>query len=346
VLPDLDRSLQSLIARAKTAAWLEACARLAAPTLFVLGGWVLFARFALDVSRADAALALALFALVPAVAWGLARRRFLSPAAAVAWLDRESGGSGALLTQHALGDARWDASAARALASIERLPRIRALRGFGPSLLALAFVGAAFTLERSVLPPPPATQVVESRLDAAAEDLGALQEVVELEPERAEELEARLERLDAESDSAPLDASLEAIDRTQEELARRADEALAAAERAREGLNAADSAENAEAAVEALNGALRDLKLAGLAAKLPKSLLDRLEPGSLELPEGVELSTAELAELSDALRAALDARMERLAQSGLLSKTELQRFRELERFSEHVCDSTCKRGGT
>ncbi|MCE9595641.1 MAG: hypothetical protein K8S98_15745 [Planctomycetes bacterium] len=345
MLPELDRSLRRLLARAKTAAWLEACARLAAPAVFVLGGWVLLARFALGQSRTAAAWSLAAFALVPVAAWFVARRRFLTPEAAVAWLDRRSGGSGALLTHFVLDDERWAGPARDALASIERLPRIAAWRDFRTTALGALFVGAAFVLDRAIVPTPPATQVALNRIDAASADLIALQEVVELAPETAKELEARLERLRDEGDAAPLDASLEAVDRTQEELARNADEALAAAERARDALSSAGAAEDAQATVDGINAALRDLKEAGLAAKLPKSLLERLDPGSLQLPDGVKLSAQELAQLSDELAAALDARMERLAKAGLVGKAQLERFRELERFSDHVCDGECKRAG-
>jgi hypothetical protein len=345
MLPGLDRSLRRLLARAKTAAWLAESARLAAPAAFLLGGWVLLARFVLGHGRATAAWSLLLFALVPLAAWLVARRRFLTPATAVAWLDRRSGGSGALLTHFALADARWNEPAERALASIERLPRIAAWRDFSPTALGVLFVGATFVPDRSVLPTPPATQVVENRIDAASEDLSALLEVVELAPETAQELEARLESLREESDAAPLDASLEAVDRTQDELARNADEALAAAERAREALASAGAADDAQATIDGINAALRDLKEAGLAAKLPQALLDRLDPGTLELPEGMKLSAEELAQLSDELRAALDARMERLAKAGLVGKAQLERFRELERFSDHVCDGECERGG-
>lgn len=346
MLPELERSLARLLSRAKTAAWLEATAKLLAPALFALGAWVLLARFGLGESRARAAWACIALVVVPGAAWFVARRRFLSPQAALVWLDRESGGSGALLTQAAVDDPRWNDAAQRALATIERLPRLAPGKAFAPSLLAAAFVAGAFVLERSVLPPPPATAVIEQRVDAVQADLAALEEIVELSEETTEELEARLERVEAGLGDAPLDANLEAVDRTEDALAREADEALAAAERARDGLDLAAAAESEAAARAALVDALRELKDAGLAAKLPKELLAKLDPGSLELPDGVQLSREELAELSDALREALDARMERLAKAGLLSKQKLERYRELERIAQHVCDEACKRGGT
>ncbi|MCK6448483.1 MAG: hypothetical protein L6Q99_18995 [Planctomycetes bacterium] len=346
MLPELERSLARLLSRAKTAAWLEASAQLLAPVLFALGAWVLLARFGLGESRTSAAWALFALLAVPLAAWFVARRRFLSPQAALVWLDRESGGSGALLTQAAIGDPRWNDAAERALATIARLPRLAPGKAFVPSLLAAAFVAGAFVLERSALPAPPATAVIEQRVDAVQADLAALAEIVELSAETTEELEARLERVEAGPGDAPLDANLEAVDRTEEALAREADEALAAADRARDGLDLAAAADSEEAARAALNEALRELKDAGLAAKLPKELLAKLDPGSLELPDGVQLSREELGELSNALREALDARMERLAKAGLLSKNKLERYRELERIAQHVCDETCKRGGT
>src|SRR5690349_4714698 len=122
---ELQQLAARLSARARKAAWMSECARWAAPALFVLGAAIFVARFFGDVPGAQAAAALGLFALVPVAAWLRVRSGFLSQAGAIAWLDRASGGSGALLTQFEHADERWARAADAALARVEALPRVR-----------------------------------------------------------------------------------------------------------------------------------------------------------------------------------------------------------------------------
>ncbi len=343
---ELEQFAARLSARARRAAWLSECLRWSAPALFAIGAVCFVARFFGDVSRTDASLALCAFALVPIVGWLRARGRFLSEAGAIAWLDRESGGSGALLTQFALADGRWSSSVNAALGRIEQLPRVRLWREMAPGLIAAAFVLGALWIPKPVAVVPPSTHLAETMLETVEEQLIALQEVVELEPEKAAELAERIERVQENLHEAPADASLEALDRTSDELASEAEKSLAAAERAGEDLARSDSAQSAAEAQQSLEDALKELRDGGLASKLPESIKSELTPGSLELPPGVKLSNEALSKLSNEMREALDARLSKLARSGLISAKQLERATSVARVTEHVHDENCKRGGT
>lgn len=343
---DLDHLAARLSARARRAAWLTECARWSAPALYAIGAVVFVARYLGDLSRPAASLALSALLVIPAAAWLRARSRFLSRAGAVAWLDRESGGSGALIAQFDLADERWMRDAEQALARIAVLPRVRVARPFLPSLPAALFVAGALWIAKPLEPTAPSTRIAESALETAEERLLALQEIVELPPEQAEDLAERLRRVEENLRDAPVDASLEALDRTTEELGAVAERSLASAERASGDLARADAAQSASEAQAALQDALKELREGGLAAKLPETIQAELTPGSLELPPGVQLSPEALAKLSGEMRGALDARLAKLANAGLISARQLERATSTARVSEHVCDGNCKRGGT
>jgi hypothetical protein len=343
---DLSQLAARLVSRARQVAWLAECARWSAPALFALGAVLFVARYFGDVPRADAARILVLFALVPLFAWWRARAMFLSQAGAVAWLDRASGGSGALLTQFECGDARWAGFASSAMARIEGLPRVRLTRAFLPSLLALAFVAGALWIEKPASVLGPSTHLAESRLEEVKDQLIALREIVELEPEQAQELAERIERIEENLRDAPVDASLEALDRTSDELSFEADRSLAAADRAEDRLAGADAAQSADQAQRALQDALKEMRDGGLGAKLPESIRSELLPGSLELPAGVVLSRETVAQLSSEMRADLNLKLGKLASAGLISPRQLEHAKLVERVTEHVCDDKCKSGGT
>jgi hypothetical protein len=85
---------------------------------------------------------------------------------------------------------------------------------------------------------------------------------------------------------------------------------------------------------------------------------DALAPGSLSLPQGVQLSSAELAALSQELRGVLDERLAKLAAGRLLDPSKLRELKlgegvglgdlsDFEYDPDHVCDEDCKKpGGT
>jgi len=344
--PNLKQLVARLSARARKAAWLSECARWSAPLLFAIGAAIFIARFAAGVSTREASFALLALAILPLAGWLLARRKFLSESGAIAWLDRESGGSGALLTQFELADPRWTPALSKALARIEALPRVRLTREWAPSLFALAFVAGALWIPRPQALVAPSTHLAETMLEEVKEQLLALTEVVELEPEKAAELAERIERVEENLRDAPADASLEALDRTGDELEAQAEKSLASAERASDELARADAAQSASEAQESLQNALKELRDGGLASKLPESIKSELAPGSLELPPGIKLSNEAISKLSSEMREALDARLSKLARSGLISAKQLERATSVARVTEHVCDEKCKRGGT
>ncbi|HUR28536.1 MAG TPA: hypothetical protein VM509_10140 [Planctomycetota bacterium] len=343
---ELQQFAARLASRARQAAWLSESARWSAPALFAIGAAIFAARFFAGVSTKDASYLLAAFALVPLVAWLRARPKFLTEAGAIAWLDRASGGTGALLTQFEHGDERWSAAANRALARVDSLPRVRLAREMGPSLLALAFVAGAAWIPKPAAPMSPSTHLAETTLESVKEQLVALEEVVALEPEKADELAERIERVQDDLDDAPTDASLEALDRTSDELSSLAEKSLAVAERAGDSLSRADGANSASEAQEALQEALKELRDGAMASQLPESIKGQLTPGSLELPAGVQLSNEAISGLSSEMRSALNARLSKLARVGLISPQQLKRATEVARVTEHVCDESCKRGGT
>jgi hypothetical protein len=197
--------------------------------------------------------------------------------------------------------------------------------------------------------PPPA--VATSALERVEEKLETLEEQVELEPEAAEEMHAQIERIEAEAGEGRPESTFEALDRLDESIDARAQEALQAAARASRELGQATSDPNLAEAQSSLQEALKQMDDAGLAKELPQETKQALQPGTLSLPAGVQLSSAQLAKLSQELKGALDARLAKLAQGRLLDPKELKALGKLASLDDfdfdHVCDEDCKKpGGT
>jgi len=346
--------LEGSIARLRRGAWaarlLRELSLHAALALFAAGAIALALRFGAGWSRPDAALALWLVALAPLTAYLRARPGLLSRRGAEAWLDIRSGGSGLVLTAAELDDPRWRAETERRLASAPAPPRLRLARPLSRLVPALAFAAGALVLDPPAARAGTPERAVLGVVEKIAEKLATLEETLQLDPAEAEELHARLERLRAEAGEARPEASFEAVDRLEERLEALAREALDAAERAR-GELAAGSGQDLAAEQAALERALETLSRSALANELPESMRGKLD-ASLRLPEGLELTPAELAGMSQELRELLAARLGELAQAGLLKPGELRRLGELaslEGFqpTEHVCDERCgKPGGT
>ena len=184
-----------------------------------------------------------------------------------------------------------------------------------------------------------------------------LEEVLDLPPEEAEELAARLQRIEDEAASGQPASTFEAIDRLGERLDAEAAQALDAAQRAAQDLAQAAGDPSLAEAQAALDSALSGMQAGGLGKDLPPELRAALEPGSLSLPPGVQLSSAELGKLSQALKGVLDQRLAQLGAGGLLSNVKLSELRlaqgslgsldDFEYDPDHVCDEECKKpGGT
>jgi hypothetical protein len=87
----------------------------------------------------------------------------------------------------------------------------------------------------------------------------------------------------------------------------------------------------------------------GLDKNLPSSLLEKLGAG-LELPEGTELDLGDLQNLSEELKKALEGKMGKFIDAGLLKPGKLGELGELGdlseyKFNDHECDENCEKPG-
>lgn len=355
--PTLDHAAQRLRRRVFAAVFAARTAQFVLFALFACGSAVLLARAAFDVETARAAWLFAPLALAPAFAWWRARKSGLSHNGAVAWLDVHLGAGGALLTRLEHDDARWRGSIERAFERPIALPRARLARPLLGLVPALAFAAAALFVELPRAASLPPRRVEVAAIERVEEKLAALEEEVALEPELAQELEARLERLKDEPGSPEdtfealdqLDARLNAEgDRLTEEL-RDAQESLA---------RAADSASlDTDAAQRELEKTLGELTRAGLGKELPNEMLSALGASSLELPPGTKLTSEQMETLARSLDGTLSEKLAQLERAGLgksLGKLgrpgkagELAKLDDFQP-TEHVCDERCGKqpGGT
>ncbi|MBL8695959.1 MAG: hypothetical protein JNJ88_17830 [Planctomycetes bacterium] len=358
---DLDRSVRALRARAFSADFLAEGALLSAIFLTVGAvGALLLRGFELE-TGARAALPLLLALLAPAISWVRARRRRISEGGAAAWLDVRCGATGTLLTAQAQRDPRWSG---RARAILEDAPPLPAL----PWRISATRIApaVAFALLALFVPLPKSEANSSSRFAEAAvqrlqEKLATLEEIVNLDEKAEADLERRLDRLEELAKEGRAEAAFEAIDRFESQLAERARERAEVIESAKEGLADAgsDSKESGEATQESLQEALREIAMNQLQGMVPKELLEKasIAPDSLQIPEGVELTPEQIAELSAELQAALESKLMELTKAGLLDRSDLARLgksklgrgsevdEEVE-IREHECDEECPAGGT
>lgn len=337
--------------------WLELVGVHAQVALFALGALVLYLRVFERSERNAAAAWLAWSGLALVSAAILARRRVPSRAYAAAWLDVRGGALGAVVTEDELGASAWSARAKEQLAAaLADLPRPALGRALRPTVVPALFAALAVwvPIPAEVVGPPPvvATALIED-LEAKLE---TLEETLELPPEEAQELEARLERIQQEGESASPSSTFEAIDRLGQRLEDEAARALDAAQRAGEDLARAAGDPNLADAQEALESALAGMQEAGLTKELASQSLEGLQPGTLSLPPGAQLSSKELAKLSQELKGALASSLGKLGNGRLLDPSKLrlvegqlaglgEGFGELD--PEHECDEDCKKpGGT
>jgi uncharacterized protein Yka (UPF0111/DUF47 family) len=309
----------------------------------VAGIAALLARALFDVDAARASLALVPIGLVPLLAWKRARDRAPSADAALVWLDVHSGGSGGLVTAAERAGPAGDAFERDALDRLAAVPAPASTstgRQRLAPLAALLFAGACLVVPVGAdeLDGPelrPASEVHGTELERLREALTALEERVELEPERRAELGERLTALEQElADQSAGELALEGLDRMAEELAREAERAEAEAARALERLS--DAAEglpgSSSEAAESIEEALAELEQAGLLGALSPELSDELRELAEKLAEGLDGSDgiesakgveelmerlAELAALREELARELAKLMEELGEQGL-----------------------------
>ncbi len=339
---------KGLRARARAGVRWRAALRFGLLALWIGGGLALVLRVGFGVEASTAALALVPVLLAPVVGELAARRTRFTDDQAAAWIDARSGGSGFVATALERPSAAWGGRVEAQLAGLEEpgpFARPRDVAGWVPA--------AGFALAGLLLPVPNASadpgsavaELVATRAEELNAKLEALEQIVELEPEEAEDFEQRLEQLAADAEELDLESAFEGLDRLEEELARAAERSAEAAERALAELQ--ESAESAfeapeQAAVE-LQEAMEELAKSGLEQQLPEQLLadlaellENLTAGGGEAGEAGELSpsgplnpelAAELAkraqaysELSKELREALAKALAQLEAQGLTAQ--------------------------
>ena len=307
----LERALSALGRHLWKNAFGEALA-LAGPTLiFVGGGWILLARFGLGMEIQAALWGLGVVLLaVPFAVWR-AQRAVPDDRALVAMLDRESGGTGALVTQYELRDARWQSQAA-SVWNAARPERREAQLGNGMwgSFFALLFVGLAIWFA----PPAPASGLPIGLLNGAlsrlTSELEDLEEVGALDPERQAEWGERLKDIAENLDAGGLEQAFEAMDRFRDDLERLANEHADTLAQLREAaLNAAEG--HREELLNALQKALSNPATQELVQNLMKELgrmdgesaMSQMDPQALQSmleqlggSQGLEGLSAKMAE--------------------------------------------------
>ncbi len=351
----IDVELVRLRRRALLAAFLGEWSRHALLAGFVAGAAALIARAAFDLPAPQAAWALLLVAVTPLTAWLRARGRFLSSAGAAAWLDLRAGATGLVLTEFEVADERWRARAVHLLGAREALPALRMRAPLVRTISGIAFVLLALWIELpSAAALGPAPQLYDSALEDLRTKLETLEEVVGLQEETRAEIDERLARLEAEAEETRSpEATFEALDQLDERMAELAERAKDAAEEMSEAMDTAGGGEEDPGArQEELERARAKLADAGLAAKLDEAVSAKLA-ASLAPETGTTIDLSEWSKLSEELRAALEAKLAKLADAGLLKSGKLGKLAklgepgDLEQFVMHQCDENCKKpGGT
>lgn len=343
-LPDPADSLDHLEARVTrwrrdvfAGAFAREAGQAAAVALVVSGAAALVARAQWGLP-AHAAWWFAL-ALVPALAVALVRARARVPdrAAAAAAIDLAAGGSGLVLAAFERHDRRWSADAAKRARSAGR-PET----DLGAGRWFACTAAAAFALLAWLVPIGAEARADDgARLagfaERLAERLAALQEEGVLDPARAAAYAERLEGLGDRFGELALESAVEALDRLSDDLGREAEDLREVGERRFEALEerlgalaeaalAGAEPEQLQAAAEALGAALEDAAALAQGAAGGEELATRARELAQRL--GASARAGDLAqglELSDAMRQALEERLARLADRGLLSDARIGR---------------------
>lgn len=347
------RTVSSLRRRIAGAAYLGELARHGAGALVVAGAAALLMRLFLGWSALRALGAFALLAPAAASAWWFARRRFVRAETVAAWIDVELAAGGRVVTAFELGTTLSGLAIDLARASALRLRWRLLLR---PVIPALAFAALAvwIPVHRGVL--GASLPAVPMRpIERLAEKLAALEETVELDAELRAELRERLEHAREQADAAPLSSTWESLDQIAQRMAEEAERARERIDEARVQLSSQPFGEarrdDAQDARQQLAQTLEQMAADGLATNLPKSLAEALtEAGlpeassaGLALLEGAPLEAAQLANLSKEMLGALDGKLAKLLESGLIDPAKLRPFDVSVKL--HECTEKCEGGG-
>ena len=330
------RRIARLGRRARAIAFLDGAADATVVAGLAAGSALLLLRLLGWPAPAAVVWTLGLAVVAAAAGWGLRTmlRRTPRPEGCAAWLDRRLKLGGLLVTSAEVDAAAWQQPLQRALAFAEEsLPPLPVRRAAPRVLLPLAFVAAIVLLPAAKPEPPAVNPAIADALAVEQARLDLLEEREALEPEVAEELQAKLDELEQRlqerepvgwSDVDTLAARGEA------ELALRID----ALEHANEALGAVSAAGGTELAGR-LGEVLRELQEAGLLRDLPQELLDRLEALGAEGGEGLDpgalagLDPEALQALARDLQGAYAGKLNRLVEAGLADPLKGRQLAEL-----------------
>ena len=210
----LDKAIGMVRKRVAAAVLLGDGLRVLAMLLAPVGVAVLVARRFGGAGQVQSLKFFALMALVPLVAWLLARRRMIDKSTAAVWLDKASGGAGRITAQVEQGDGPWSSGIAADLARVPGLPGMRLKQPILWALGALVFAGATFFVPvRQAQAVRVADRLTASVLDELEQKLDVLEEV-NADEELLEQLREDLRALRAEQKKGAdsLEGRFEALD--------------------------------------------------------------------------------------------------------------------------------------
>lgn len=350
----LERQTTRVVFRSRLAAFVGPALALAGAGLLTLGTLTLFGRsgFGSELPGSFApwvGLGMGLVAL----AFGIsrARTRGLTRAQAATWLDLESGATGELVTADELGAGagRWRGRADTRAQGVRCKYPVEWQKPLALVACAALFaVGTGFVPLRVGSASGRLKDLFEERIEELRDQLAALDEGLDLEEEEKAAIEDALDRLEEDAESDPdLESTYEAIDRLGEQLAERADESLDAARRSLDALaeaaeaaagseNSAEGMEQAADALAAAMAALDEFDLEGLQGA--RSNFDAADLAALaEQVASGEFDPAKAAEISAAMREALEKALANLGDAGLFDGAGMKALGELpELTAEHL----------
>lgn len=357
----LERALAALRRQLWIRAFCEALALALPILLFVSGVWILCARFLFDATLPVALWGLACLPLALVFAVWRAQRAVPDDARLAATLDQQAGGTGVLLTQLELHDARWQGQAQRVWATAVK-PRLEPQVGNGlwGSFFAGLFIAAALLFA----PPAPAdglpVGLLTRNLARIADEVASFEELGLLDEERQAELQQRLEAIAETLAAGGLEQAFESLDRFGEDLERLAAEhadALGQLRDLADRLGAGDR-EDLSAALASMSQSLGDpatqaLLREALQAFGAHDLGAHLDAETLgAFLAGLE-STQALEGLSEQLSEQFVKRMGELAARGMIDPEALAAALRRERWkparkadaAEHASDCAVHSGG-
>ena len=350
------RRVARLQRRARAIAGLEAAAQATLVGGFSAGSLLLLARLLGRPLAAPVAWGLLAAVAAGALTWGALqmRRRAPRPGACAAWLDRRLSLGGLLLTSAEIDASAWQPPLERALAgAADVLPALPVRRAAARAVPPLLFLAAVALLPGAETAPPSGNPAIADALAVEQSRLDLLEERHALDPQAAQELQARLDELEQRLDrNEPVSWS------DVDALSARGDAALAlSVDALRAALDAVSdaSAAGSDQLAGRLSDALQALRDAGLLGELPPELLaqlgadgengqagdgtsglPKLDPSALS-----KLDARSLEALAGQLQSALGQRLDALVQAGLADPEKGRRLAELSEQERQTAQGHC-----